>query len=211
MALEVKRNGRRVTVPSRALDAAAEKLGPKHLARVAVEAEQAMKAYLSRVTMALIRRHSSPWSWSSRGGPNLMKRAGAGMKALSSPFTRRRAGTIEGVIAIPHTMAQQEFGGVIRAKNTRYLSIPLPAALNPDGTPRKRSARGWRNTFVVKGKRGTLVICTRRGKRTIPLYVLKPSVRIAPRLGLRKMMRAERTNLQRDIAKRIRSLILAQS
>ena len=203
---EVKRNGRRVTVPSRAMDKAADKLSPRNLQKVTALADSAMKAYLLRVTGPLLARHARPWSWGSRSA-NLARRSGAGLKALASPFTRMRAGMVEGVVSLPFHMVQQEYGGVIRAKEGKYLAIPLPGALNPDGTVKKRSIREWQNTFVVKGKRGGLVICTMRGRRTIPLYALRKTVKTPARLGLRKQMRAERTSLQRDIAKRIRALI----
>lgn len=204
---EVRRNGKRIDVPSRALNAAAARLSPKHFAKLGVEAERAMKAYLARVTKPLLARHGGAWS-ASGGGANLMRRTGAGANALANAFTRTRRGMIEGVISLPFHMVQQEFGAVITAKRS-YLSIPLPAALKPDGTPKKRSAREWRNTFVVKGKRGGLVICTKRGSRIIPLYALKPRVKIKARLGLRKQMRSERLSLQKDIAKRIYGLIRA--
>jgi hypothetical protein len=77
-----------------------------------------------------------------------------------------------------------ETGGTIRAKNGKYLTIPLPAALNSDGTPKKRSAREWDRTFVRESKAGNLLIFQKRGSGIVPLYVLKKKVRIPARLGL---------------------------
>lgn len=84
------------------------------------------------------------------------------------------------------TMGIHETGGVITPRRSKYLTVPLPAALNRDGTPKKKSARKWKNTFVIKSKKGNLIIMQNRGrgKKPVPLYVLKPSVRIRPRLGL---------------------------
>ncbi|PIE12175.1 MAG: hypothetical protein CSA70_10550 [Rhodobacterales bacterium] len=94
-------------------------------------------------------------------------------------------------------------GGVIRARNATYMTIPLKAALKPDGTPR-RVAREWRNTRVIRSKRGVLLIVQRRGRRDVPLYALKKQVRVRARLGLRKEMGKQQSVFFREIAKYIR-------
>jgi hypothetical protein len=70
------------------------------------------------------------------------------------------------------------------------LTIPLPAALDARGVPRKRSARDWDNTFVQKSRRGNLLIFQRRGREIVPLYALKPEVRVRARLGVRDELEA---------------------
>jgi hypothetical protein len=79
-----------------------------------------------------------------------------------------------------------EYGGVIRATNAQFLTIPLPEALNSNGTPKFMSARQWNDTFVALSKKGNLIIFQRRGREIVPLYVLKKQVTIRARLGLRK-------------------------
>jgi hypothetical protein len=84
---------------------------------------------------------------------------------------------------------------VIRPKRAKYLTIPLPAALNANGTPKKSSARAWENTFVIRSKAGNLLIVQKNGTQITPLYVLKPEVYIPPRLGLGATARAGATLL----------------
>ncbi len=48
----------------------------------------------------------------------------------------------------------------------------------------RQRARDWDNTFVQRSRRGNLLIFQRNGPNITPLYLLKPSVRIQPRLGL---------------------------
>lgn len=205
-----KYRGKEVFVPSKMIDAAADKLSPKNLARLAVSAEFEMRKYLTRVSDALIARHSSPWSWNRRGGPNLMKRSGAGMRSVKNFLVQRRGEGVTGNMRLNKIMAIHEHGAVIRAKNTTYLTIPLEAALNSDGTPKKRSAREWRDTFVIKSKRGNLIICQRRGRRVIPLYVLKKRVRLPARLGLRKELSRQRPQFRRAMLDHIRDLAKTQ-
>lgn len=99
--------------------------------------------------------------------------------------------TIQGSIGadVPYA-AIQEFGGTISAENGKYLCIPLPAALDSSGVPLKSSSRDWPNTFVKTSKAGNLLIFQRRGTSVIPLYVLKTSVVIPPRLGMKKTLDA---------------------
>ena len=81
-------------------------------------------------------------------------------------------------------MRVHEYGAVIRAKKAKFLTIPLPAALNSKGIPKKMSAREWDKTFIQTSKAGNLIIFRTQGRRIIPLYVLKSEVRIKPRLGM---------------------------
>lgn len=82
-------------------------------------------------------------------------------------------------------LAVHEFGATIFAKRAEYLTIPLDAALK-GGRKVHRTSRGWKNTFVFRSKAGNLIIAQKNGRRLVPLYVLKRSVRIPPRLGLRQ-------------------------
>jgi len=82
-------------------------------------------------------------------------------------------------------LAVHEFGATIFAKRAQFLTIPLDAALK-GGRKIHRSSRDWKNTFVFRSKAGNLLIAQKKGRRVVPLYVLKRSVRIPARLGMRQ-------------------------
>lgn len=75
-----------------------------------------------------------------------------------------------------------EFGGVIRAKGAKYLTIPLPAAKTASGVA-KGPARSFPNTFVKQSKAGNLIIFQSNKDKLVPLFVLKKQVTIPKRLG----------------------------
>lgn len=99
--------------------------------------------------------------------------------------------------------AIQEFGGTIKPKNKRYLTIPLPDAKTPAGALKggaRLVQRGERyftadgdTTFVFRSKRGNLLVAARakNGRRRL-LYTLKPSVTLKARLGFTRTFQ-ERT------------------
>jgi hypothetical protein len=98
--------------------------------------------------------------------------------------------TVEGSVGGSAIAGVHEFGATIKPKSAKYLTVPLPAALDGKGVPKKQSAREWDNTFVAQSKAGNLIIFRRRGSQVVPLYVLKSSVTIPPRLGMRKTLDA---------------------
>ncbi len=102
--------------------------------------------------------------------------------------------TLSGIAAV------HERGATIRAKNAQYLTIPLPAALNKNGTPKRPTARSWPNTFVQRSKKGNLLIFQKKGKDIIPLYVLKKSVVIPKRLAFKEGFEAGRDFLADTLA-----------
>jgi len=64
-----------------------------------------------------------------------------------------------------------EKGGIIRPIRKQYLTIPFPGV--------KGWARNYPNAFVIKSKRGNLLIVERKGKTGLkPLYALKKQVKI---------------------------------
>ena len=162
---------------------------------------RAMKAHLDRVTGTLAKKHTAP------GAGTLGRITGRGIARLQDTTVTERAGDIQGIVPLNKYMKVHEFGMVIRAKGKGYLTVPLPAALNADGTPKKGSALLWRKAQVIKSKRGNLLIAVRNGPNWIPLYVLKESVKLAARLGLRDELKKDRKNLWRDVRAGIRSLI----
>jgi hypothetical protein len=84
----------------------------------------------------------------------------------------------------------QEYGATIRPKSAKALTLPLPAALRPDGSPKFKTARAWKRygTFTWRDKRtkrGYLAYKNAAGKLVL-LYVFVNVVHLMPKLGLRK-------------------------
>ena len=152
-----------------------------------------LRDFLDQVANALAGRHSGGWP----GGTTpqtLSRRSGALTTAIlkSVEVLGRTMETVEGHIGAPGVpyAGIQEAGGTIKAKSGKFLCIPLPSALDSQGLPLKSSPRDWPNTFCARSKAGNLLIFQRRGTSVIPLYVLKDSVTIPPRLGMRKTLDA---------------------
>jgi hypothetical protein len=73
---------------------------------------------------------------------------------------------------------------VIRARNRKFLTIPLPDAKTASGVTRG-PARSFPDTFLRRSKSGNLVIFQKRGKGPpAALFLLKREVSIPPRLNL---------------------------
>lgn len=81
----------------------------------------------------------------------------------------------------------QEYGGEIKPRNGKYLALPIGKALGPRGIPRKKGPREYPDGFFFTSKRGNLLFGVRSGrgkrKRIEPLYLLRTSVYVPPRLG----------------------------
>jgi hypothetical protein len=149
-----------------------------------------LKNYLDTVAEAMAQRHGNPWPGGTTTS-SLSRRSGALIAAIkdSVKITGTTFATIEGRIGVPLIYGSvQESGATIRPKRAKYLTVPLPAALNPDGTPKKRGARDWDNTFVIRSKNGSLLIVQKVGDQIVPLYVLRTEVTIPPRLQLGKTL-----------------------
>jgi phage gpG-like protein len=111
-----------------------------------------LRDWLDTVAEALAKRHGSPWP----GGTTektLSKRSGALVQSIkdSVEVTGTKLDDIQGRLgsALPYAKIH-ETGGTITAKKSKYLTIPLPAALGPNGVPKKKSAKEWDNTFIAK-------------------------------------------------------------
>lgn len=155
--------------------------------RAAQKVTRELRQMLQRVAAEMQKRHSSAWNGQVvNNSDNLQRRSGDGLQSIRDSIRVRggaRLEMVEGGISTG-TLAIHETGGTITAKRSRYLTIPLPAALDSRGVPLRRSARDWDNTFCARSRKGNLIIFQRRGKDIVPLYVLKTSVTIKPRLGL---------------------------
>ena len=154
--------------------------------------ERAMERYLEKVTGTVAKR--------TRTGSE-------GERRLRNYEVATVPSEVQGKVTLTPSMGLQEFGGIIRARNVTYMTVPLKAALRPDGTPKRLKARNWENTRVITSKNGRLLIVMRQGRRWVPLYALKKTVRIPARLGLRRELKRQHPALRRDVVKEIRRLI----
>lgn len=178
----------------RSLDAALSDI--ENRVRNAIEFKSAPKVSrelmeaLNKVTDEMVRQHGRPWTagkGARSGRRNLLLRSGEGLRGIVESVKvrgARRVGDIQGEIGAPFPISVHEEGARIRAKQARYLTIPLPAALTSSGTPLRRRARDWEDTFVARSRRGNLLIFQRRVDGIVPLYVLKTQVTLPPRLKL---------------------------
>lgn len=108
----------------------------------------------------------------------------------------------------------QEEGGTIRPKKGKYLTIPLPAARTKAGAPRKaarlvKRADGWETAQRVPGAegkkthiRGKAIGVDGPGDSFVPLYALKMSVTIPPRLKFMETFRDQKKK-RRTIYRRV--------
>jgi hypothetical protein len=170
-----------------------------HLERSLIESTERASVPLSGVmrdTIQLVadkirREHSNPWNGSVVNPSNkLQVRSGGGIRSIvdSIKITTGRIEDIEGRISTGK-MTVHETGATIRAKSARFLTIPLPSAMDSRGIPLRKRARDWDNTFVARSKRGNLLIFQKRGRNEImPLYLLKPEVTLRPRLGMQQIV-----------------------
>lgn len=144
-----------------------------------------MKDLLDKVIETLSARHGTGFPGGTSEN-SLSKRSGLLIRALQKSVKVRgkTIDTIEAEIVIPASRSIHETGGTIRPKNKKFLTIPLPDAQNSRGIA-PPFARQWKNTFVAETKKGNLIIFQRRATKIVPLYLLKKSVTIKPRLGLR--------------------------
>ena len=152
-----------------------------------------LKDFLTQVAEALAGRHSGAWPGGTTAN-TLSKRSGDLTTAIINSVTvaGTTMKTIEGTIGAPGIIYAriQEEGGTIKAKSGKFLCIPLPSALDGNGLPLKSSPRDWPNTFCARSRAGNLIIFQRRGTSIVPMYVLRESVTIPPRLGMKKTLDA---------------------
>jgi phage gpG-like protein len=92
--------------------------------------------------------------------------------------------------------AIHEYGGPIKPKKGKYLTIPFPGVDLP--------ARSYFNTMVIKSKAGNLIIIQKgfsfQGKKAAgwkPLFLLKKEVQMPARHWLSRSMEEEGVLLQR--------------
>lgn len=203
--LDTKRNGKPVS-PLSIRDTAA-RMSDLQKRKVWQAADAEMRLLLKRVGDRMKAKHGGKYP---APGAGLAQRTGKGMEGLTSPDFTNDARGLTATLRLPRYLKYQETGGTIRPRSAKYLTVPLPAALNGDGTPKRYSARQWANTFVVKGSGGGWTICTKQGRRIVPLYVLRTSINLTPRLGLREAFRKESRAFLKGLAKRFAGIIVGR-
>lgn len=154
-----------------------------------------LEAYLHAVAQAMAQRHGTPWP-AGTSDKTLSRRSGKLVASIlgSVTVTGSTLATVTGSIGapgVPYARIHETGGTRGPDPGEEWVFIPLPAALNSDGTPKKQSWREWDKTFQKVSKNGNRLVFRREGKALVPLYVLKPSVEIKPRLGLRKTLESQ--------------------
>jgi hypothetical protein len=187
LSLTVKFRGRDYRSPKRGLEAYRAYVEDGYNQTVK-QVKPDMVAHLTEVVELLIAKHSGGYPGGTTA-TTLSRRSGRSMDALRKGIkvTGNRLDTMRATLNIPFPLAYHEYGYTKKAGG-RLLTIPLPGALSPNGVPLKPNARAWKNTFVATSRAGNLIIFQRRGNRIIPLYVLKDTVTVKPRLGAGAML-----------------------
>lgn len=152
--------------------------------------KSSMNRYLKLIAGRLHSKHKRSWPTGPMpGGTNpatLSSRTGKAVQSIRDSVKIKETGKeIIGYIGGVFYLKSHEYGAVIRARRSRYLTIPLPAALDSSGVPLKRSAREWADTFIIRSKNNNLLIVQKNATGIVPLYVLKREVRIPKRLGMK--------------------------
>lgn len=148
-----------------------------------------LRDLMDTVIDALRKRHDTAWRAGQRlptgdRQGRLAKRSGGLLRSLRgivSVSGKEASGQIRG----DGLLLVHENGKTIRPKRAQFLTIPLPAAMDSRGVPKKRRARDWPNTFVKRSKRGNLIIFQKKGGQLVPLYFLTKETKIPKRLGLK--------------------------
>lgn len=169
-----------------------------------------IKAFLEEIATVMESKHKGPWP-SGTSDDTISTRTGRGVRSIrrSIEISGRSLDDLKGEIGGLTYLQVQEKGATIRPKNGQYLTIPLTAALNARGVPKKPRARDWANTFVNRSKSGKLLIWRRVGRRVIPLYLLvgkgetQTEVKIKPRLGMERTARDRMSKFVDNVAKSI--------
>lgn len=103
--------------------------------------------------------------------------------------------------------ALQEYGGTIRPKNARALTIPLDAAKTSAGVPRGR-ARDFEDTFILRRDDDVPLIAQRRGReKIVPLFALVQEVTVDARPSLEPTAEALLPKLENQLLEDLRMVI----
>ncbi len=191
--IEVRVDGKRFGTAAEGVESVGRGLS-RALDKAAPKVSKELLKSLQLVAKVMSKKHGAKWRPGGSPRGSLFKRSGAGLKGIRDTIRVRKSAGLDGItgqIGARFPMSVHEKGATVRATRAQFLTIPLPAALNNRGIPRRRSARDWDNTFVAESKRGNLLIFQRRVSGIVPLYVLKKEVKIPARLSLEKTLRED--------------------
>lgn len=180
--------------------------------KAVVRANPLLLQSLRKVSAELVKMHGKGWNGSTvSSSSNLQRRSGEGLRSIvNSVRVAAQGGNLIAVGEISGgTLSFHEEGGTIRAVRAQYLTIPLPAALDPRGVPLKERARDWDNTFVKRSRKGNLIIFRklRTARDLTPLYILKSSVYIRPRLRMEPTLMTEMTYFENKLLEEMSDII----
>ncbi len=147
--------------------------------------------FLNEIATEMEAKHSGRWP-SGTGSDSLSSRTGKGVKSIrrSIVVSGESLADTKGSMGASPLMALHETGAEIKPTNKKYMAIPLDAAMDSRGVPKRISPRDWDRTFVSRAKSGKLFIFRKVGRRVVPMYLLigagesQSSVKIPARLGM---------------------------
>jgi phage gpG-like protein len=121
-------------------------------------------------------------------GQVLRRRTGELSRSIKSLVVGTNLTNLYGEISISVPYAAiHEYGGTIKAKNAKYLTIPLPSNQTPSGVMKKTARQVIEEGgFTAKSKKGNLLMFGKKGQDIEPLFALKKQVDIPARLGFRE-------------------------
>jgi hypothetical protein len=162
------------------------------------ELGKTMTWFLKGVASAMQQRHHGRWPGGT-GPYSLSRRSGKAMTSVQrsvhvtgwkgkTASIKKVAGRIGGNFYLRvNELGTVGKGGTmpsIKAKNGKYMTVPLNAAMDSRGVKLKERAADWQNTFTLTAKDGRKYIAQRRGDDLVLLYILLEKVDIPPRLGM---------------------------
>lgn len=186
MSVTVEIDGRSYTDIERAIQNMMGRL-ERGIAESGAKVSAELRNSLHGVAAEMAQRHSRRWNGRLiNDSENLQRRSGEGLRSLLRSVRSEPVRHLEDVEASISGagLSFHENDNVTVARRSRYLTIPLPAALDSRGVEIKRSAREWTNTFVRRSRRGNLLIFARTSRGPVPLYLLKQRTVSPARLRL---------------------------
>jgi len=156
-------------------------------------------------------------------GTRLRVRTGHLRSSAGGRVTGNKLGSLKALLRIGGGRAGyakiQEEGGTITSAG-KMMTIPLPDALRPGTGTLKPSAvirsgsdgysTGMGPTFIVRGN-GLVIMARPKRGQPIPLYTLKRSVKIPPRLGAtRELLNLGKDRLPRMSDRLLRVLVMSK-
>ncbi len=181
------------------------------MSKISPMVEMELRAYIKRAANNVTDKFT-PYSPGPNTGDRLQNRSGDAksqlrsrqsvVKTNSAKFNFNYQGSIKG----PGYLNIQEDGGTIVA-SSGYIAIPLPDALDSRGMPLKPGPSSWKNTYIKKSRKGTIIVFTKIRRRSVPIYVLKKSVTIRPRLRMMEGLLAAAPYFERKVMSNIEKFL----